>query len=220
MPHPFPPPDARFPLILPDGTPHEGTVFRKAVIDRPQFTAGDYSYASVDTPPTDWLARLAPYLFPQSTERLILGKFCQIADGATFVTASANHRKDGFSTYPFAVFDGGFDTDRASLPGGGPDTVLGHDVWLGRNVTVLPGARLGDGVIVGTGAVEGGVVPPYAVVASNPGRVVRLRFVPDTVARLQQIAWWDLPIEAILTHESAICGADLAVVEAAATQIR
>lgn len=217
MTQPFPDPDTRNPLILPDGTAHAGTVFLKAVIGHPRFIVGDYSYASTTHPPEDWATHLAPYLFPASDERLILGKFCQIADGAVFITASANHRRDGFSTFPFAVFDHATAADRPSLPDwAGPDTVLGHDVWLGKDARVLPGAKLGNGVIVGAGAVVGGEVPDYAVVAGNPGRVVRMRFDDRTIARLNALAWWDWPITRILAHEAAICGADLAALEGAA----
>lgn len=219
MPRPFPDAAERHPLILPDGTPHAGTVFLKAVIDHPRIEVGAFSYASSAAPPEDWAARLAPYLLPQSAERLVIGRFCQIADGAVFVTASANHRHDGFSTYPFAVFDGGFAEGRPSLPAdpaGFPDTVIGHDVWIGRGATILPGARLGNGVIVGAGAVVGGRVPAYAVVAGNPARTVRMRFPPAAIARLEAIGWWDWPIGRILAHEAAICGADLAALERAA----
>src|SRR6056297_1965137 len=165
----FPDPDTRNPLILPDGSAHAGTVFLKAVIDHPRFVVGDYSYASATYPPDDWAMHLAPYLFPVSDERLVLGKFCQIADGVVFITASANHRRDGFSTFPFAVFEGDFDNARPSLPEPtGTDTVIGNDVWIGKDARILPGAQLGDGVIVGAGAVVGGAVPPYTVVAGNP----------------------------------------------------
>lgn len=216
MSAPFPDPETRNPLILPDGTPHAGTVFLKAVIDHPRFIVGDYSYASVNTPPEDWAAHLAPYLFETSDEKLILGKFCQIADGAHFITSSANHRRDGFSTFPFAVFDHVTARGRPSLPDwSGPDTVLGHDVWLGKDARILPGAVLGNGVIVGAGAVVRGEVPDYAVVAGNPGRVVKMRFDPATIARLNDLAWWDWPIEHILAHEAAICGGDLEALERA-----
>lgn len=216
MPVPFPSPDSRYPLTLPDGTIHPGTVFLNAVIDHPRFVAGDYSYASAFDPPEDWAGRLAPYLFPHSEEKLIFGKFCQIADGAVFITASANHRRDGFSTFPFAVFEGDFDNARPSLPETkGPDTVIGNDVWIGKDARILPGARLGDGVIVGAGAVVGGAVPPYTVVAGNPGRVVKTRFDPSTVRRLCDIAWWDWPIAHILANEAVICEGDLAALEAA-----
>ena len=215
MPRPFPAPDTRNPLILPDGSVHDGTVFLKSVIDHPRIDVGDYSYASAHVPPDDWAAHLAPYLSPFSAERLAIGRFCQIADGALFITASANHRRDGFSTYPFAVFDG-FGDHRASLPGPGPDTVIGNDVWIGQGARILPGAQLGDGVIVGAGAVVGGAVPAYSVVAGNPGRIVGRRFDAATVRRLCRLRWWTWPIAHILRHEAAICGGDLAALEAAA----
>lgn len=214
MPGDFPAPETRHPLVLPDATVHEGTVFLKAVIDHPRWEVGDYSYASAHRPPEDWARHLAPYLFEASAERLVVGRFCQIADGAMFITASANHRHDGFSTYPFAIFSG-FGEGRPSLPSpvreNFPDTVIGHDVWIGQGARILPGARIGTGTIVGAGAVVGGTVPPYSVVAGNPARPVRRRFGPETVERLLDLAWWDWPIDRILAREAAISGGDPAL---------
>jgi virginiamycin A acetyltransferase len=178
------------------------------VIGHPRIEVGAYSYASSFDPPEDWAARLAPYLYDFSPERLVIGRFCQIADQVTFITSSANHRYDGFSSYPFAVF-GGPKEGRASLPGPGPDTVVGHDVWIGRGASILPGARIGNGVISGAGAVVGGSVPSYSVVAGNPGTVLRRRFPEVVIAELERLAWWDWPIERILEAEEAICGADI-----------
>jgi virginiamycin A acetyltransferase len=132
-----------------------------------------------------------------------------------FITASANHRMDGFSTFPFAIFDR-VGERRPSLPGPGPDTQIGHDVWIGQGARILPGAQVGDGVIIGAGAVVGGSVPPYAIVTGNPARVVRRRFDEATIAALLELAWWDWPIDRILAQEAAICGADLAALRAAA----
>ncbi|MDQ2095957.1 CatB-related O-acetyltransferase [Rhodalgimonas zhirmunskyi] len=211
----FPTSDTRNPLPLPDGSVHEGTVFLKAVIDHPRFIVGDFSYASTQTPPEDWVARLAPYLFDFAPERLVIGKFCQIADGVKFITASANHRYDGFSSYPFAVFHGEAD-GAPSIPTQGPDTIIGNDVWIGQGARILPGARLGDGCIVGAGAVVAGNVPAYSIIAGNPARVLRRRFDDATIETLQRIAWWDWPIDRIVAAEAAICGADIAALMKAA----
>jgi virginiamycin A acetyltransferase len=212
-PRPFARPDAAYPIILPDGTADPGTVYLAAVIDHPRIEVGAYTYASAHHPPADWAAHLAPYTYPFSPEKLVIGRFCQIADGAVFVTASANHRRDGISTYPFAIFGGGGAAGRPSLPGPGPDTVIGHDVWIGARATILPGARIGPGCIIGAGAVVGGSIPPYSVVAGNPGRVIRARFDGATVAQLLDLAWWDWPIDRILQAEAAICGGDIAALE-------
>ena len=211
----FPSPNTPHPILLPDGTVHQGTVFLNAVIDHPQITVGDYSYASSFDPPADWAARLAPYLMAFSPETLTIGRFCQIADRVTFITSSANHRYDGFSSFPFAVFSGGDWCGHPSFPDPGPDTVVEHDVWIGHGATILPGAHLGSGVIVGAGAVVGGTVDPYSIVAGNPARVLRKRFDDATIAALLQLAWWDWPIERIVRNEAAICGADLDMLTAA-----
>ncbi|MEL6203978.1 MAG: CatB-related O-acetyltransferase [Pseudomonadota bacterium] len=215
----YPSPDTLHPLILPGGAVHRGAVFLKSAVSNPRIEVGDYTYAFDRDPPDDWAGRLAPYLYDFAPERLVIGRFCQIAHGVRFITASANHRHDGISTYPFAIFGGGPAEGRPSMPGAGPDTHVGHDVWLGEGAVVLPGARIGSGAIVGAGAVVSGVVPDYAVVVGNTGRVVRRRFDEASVVRLLAIAWWDWPIEAILANEAAICGGDVAALEAEAERV-
>ena len=213
MSGPFADPNTLNPVRLPDGSAHAGTVFLKAALDHPRIEVGDYSYASAHHPPEDWAAHLAPYLYPFSPERLRIGKFCQIASGVQFITASANHRHDGISTFPFMVFGGGDPAGRPSMTAPGRHTVIGHDVWIGTGATILPGARIGHGVIVGAGAVVAGDVPAYAVIAGNPARVVRQRFDAHTVARLERLAWWDWPIDTILEAEAEICGGDIDALE-------
>ncbi|MBP0481304.1 CatB-related O-acetyltransferase [Sagittula salina] len=215
MPALFALPDAQesHPITLPDGTRHAGTVHLNRVIAHPRFAIGDYTYASDFDPPEDWAARLAPYLFAVSAETLRIGRFCQIAQGVRFITASANHQIDGLSAYPFAAMDPerrvGFQPDRR-------DTVIGHDVWLGFGAMVLPGASIGNGAIVGAGSVVRGAVPDYAVVIGNPGRVVRMRFAEAEVARLNALAWWDWPPEALSRGRAALEAGDLKSLETCA----
>ncbi|MEC3861484.1 CatB-related O-acetyltransferase [Mesobacterium sp. TK19101] len=218
MPAQFPAPDVRNPVILPDGTAHPGTVFLKPVIEHPRIEVGDYTYASAHHPPQDWGATLAPYLFPFSPEKLVIGKFCQIASGVQFITASANHRYDGFSSYPFAIFDGATAPGRPSMPGPGRDTMVGHDVWIGAGAMILPGAEIGNGVIIGAGSVVGGRIPAYSIVGGNPAQVLRPRFAPEIVTELQKLCWWDWPIDRILQSEAAICGGDLDALRKAAAR--
>ena len=216
MPGPIADPDTLHPVVLPDGTRHAGTVFLKpAVAGHARIDAGDYSYASAHTPPDDWPAHLAPYLYDFSPERLRIGKFCQLADGVTFITASANHRYSGFSSFPFMIFTGEGPA-APSMPDPGPDTTVGHDVWIGQGARIMPGAYIGNGVIIGAGSVVAGKVPDYAIVGGNPGRVLRMRFDDATIAKLLEIAWWDWPIDRIVAHEAAIVGADIAALTAAA----
>lgn len=211
---PFPSPDTCHPVTLPDGSTHANTVFLKPVLTHPRIEVGAYTYASAHSAPDDWAKCLAPYLYPFSPERLVIGKFCQIADGVQFITASANHRYDGFSSFPFAIFDGA-DPARPSMPAPGADTVVGHDVWFGTGARVMPGARIGNGAIIGAGAVVAGEIPPYTIVAGSPARIVKKRFDEATISALQKLEWWHWPITAILAAEAAICGGDLVALQAA-----
>lgn len=209
---PLPDPKTAFPITLPDGSKHAGTVLLSAVIDQDNIKVGDYTYASDFTPPDDWAPHLAPYLFPFSAETLRIGKFCQIAHGVRFITSSANHAMDGLSCYPFPVFG-------HTVPDGyQPDkryTVVGSDVWLGYGAMILPGADIGHGAIIGAGAVVRGTVPPYGIVTGNPGTVAKKRFGEATIAELLDIAWWHWPKEKIERAIPAIMAGDIGALKAA-----
>ena len=201
---------ARRPMRFPDGRDNPCMAHLAAVIDHPNITVGDYTYANDFDPPEDWAARLAPYTYAGAPERLEMGRFCQIAHGARFITASANHAMDGFSTYPFPVFDNTKLEHYKDSFAGLPDMVIGHDCWIGHGALILPGAELGHGVIVGAGAVVTGRVPDFAIVAGNPARIVRMRFGPEMVARLLALAWWDWPLNRIEAAVPALMAGDAA----------
>jgi len=216
LPRRLPAPDTLHPVLLPDGSVHEPTVFLQPAIDHPNITVGRYAYYSPLAPVADVAAELAPYLYPGCPERLEIGAFVQVAHGVRFITASANHPRRGITTYPFRIFDmasaGKYLEENAATG----DTVIGPDVWLGFGAMVLPGVRIGAGAIVAAGAVVGAEVPPYAIVAGNPARVVRMRFPPDAVERLLALAWWDWPVEAIRAALPALEAADVGALAALA----
>lgn len=191
--------------------PDDSVVFLAGAIDHPNISVGAYSYAHDPVRTGDWAARLAPYLFDGAPERLRIGKFCQIAAGVCFVTASADHPRRGLSTYPFAAFNPSRLAAALTDAGDGEiDTVIGNDCWLGRDALILPRARLGDGVIVGARAVVGGAVPDYAIVAGNPAGIVRMRFSPDEIDALKRLAWWDWPEARIAKAIPALESGDVA----------
>lgn len=206
---------ARNPMRFADGRENPCMAQLAAVIDHPNIEVGDFTYANDFDPPQDWAARLAPYTYAGAPEKLRIGRFCQIAHGVRFITASANHRM-GLSTFPFPIFE----PTKLDLYKGSfndlPDTVIGHDCWLGHDALVLPGARLGHGVIVGAGAVVGGTVPDYAIVAGNPARVLRMRLAEADVSRMLALAWWDWPLHQIEAALPAIMGSDVAALLRAA----
>ncbi|WP_412554167.1 CatB-related O-acetyltransferase [Shimia sp. MIT1388] len=208
---PLPDPKTAFPITLPDGSKHAGTVLLSAVIDQDNIKVGDYTYASDFDPPEDWAQRLVPYLYPFSQGALHIGKFCQIAHGVRFITSSANHAMDGLSCYPFPIFG---ETVPEDYQPDKRDTVVGHDVWLGYGAMVLPGAQIGHGAIIGAGAVVRGTVPPYGIVTGNPGTVVKKRFDEATITQLLDIAWWDWPKGKIDRVIPAIMAGDIAALKA------
>lgn len=212
----FPSALTRHPVALPDGSAHPGTVFLRAVIDHPNIEVGDYAYYSDFGPVEDCASRLAPYLFPGAPERLVIGRFAQIAHGVRFITASAYHPMSGLSCFPFRIFDPATMGDYADECARRGDTVVGPDVWLGLEARVMAGVTIGAGAIIGAQAVVTRDVPPYAVAVGNPARVVRRRFPPDEVARLLRLAWWDWPIARILAALPAIEAGDLDALERAA----
>ncbi len=208
-------PTQRNPMVMPDGTVIPSVVYLNRVIDHPRMEIGDFTYFGPVEAVEDYAGTLAPYLFPLSPERLVIGKFCQIAHGVRFITSSANHSMRGFSTYPFDNFRLTAETSTEDIEAmftaatGKGDTVVGNDVWIGMDAKILPGVTIGDGAIIGAGAVVAADVPPYHIVVGNPARVVKPRF-PDTVIRtLVEIRWWDWPLEMIERKLAAIKGADI-----------
>jgi virginiamycin A acetyltransferase len=156
--------------------------------------------------------------YPFIGDRLVIGKFCAIAEGARFIMNGANHAMSGFSTYPFNIFghgwEEGFDVRTWEAENRG-DTVVGNDVWIGMEAVILPGIRIGDGAIVAAKSVVTHDVPAYAIVAGNAAKVVKMRFDDKTVKRLLKVAWWDWPQDKVSRNLDAIRGADIEALEAA-----
>jgi len=174
-------PQKKHPMVMPDGTVVMQVVHLKEVIDHPRIEVGAFSYYHNFEVLDDYAAYLAPYLFPLSLERLVIGKFVQMAHGVRFITASANHDMSGFSTYPFRNFTMGPETTGEDIvamfhkSGSRGDTVVGNDVWIGMDATIMPGVTVGDGAIIGAKAVVTKDVAPYTVVGGNPARPIKKR---------------------------------------------
>ncbi|KQT69816.1 MULTISPECIES: CatB-related O-acetyltransferase [unclassified Aureimonas] len=197
---------------------HRRIVFLKAVVDHPLIEIGDYTYYDDPEAPERFVERCVSHHYDFIGDRLIIGRFCALATGVRFVMNGANHAMTGFSTYPFNIFGGGWEAgfDLATVQAGWKgDTVVGDDVWIGEGATILPGVRIGSGAIVAMGSMVTGDVPPYAIVAGNPARLVRRRFDEATIERLLALGWWSWPADKISRNLGAIRGADLDKLEAA-----
>ena len=197
---------------------HTRVGFLKPLIEAPNVEIGDFTYYDDPEGPDRFIEKCVLHHYPFIGDRLVIGRFCSIAEGARFIMNGANHPISGFSTYPFNIFghgwERGFDPDAWSREARG-DTVIGNDVWIGMEAVILPGIKIGDGSIVAARSVVSHDVPPYSIVAGNPARVVKARFDAGTTRRLIAIAWWNWPADKITRNLNAIRGADIAQLEAA-----
>jgi virginiamycin A acetyltransferase len=165
----------------------------KPTITRPNIEVGDFTYYSGE----DFESRVTHH-YEFCGDRLIIGKFCQIASDVAFIMNGANHKMSGVSTFPFYIFERWEQAQPplSEMPVKG-DTVIGNDVWIGQNATILPGVHIGDGAIVGLNSVVGSNVEPYTIVAGNPAKSVRRRFDDELIGLLLRFRWWDKPVEEI-----------------------
>lgn len=123
----------------------------------------------------------------------------------------ANHRMHSITTYPFNIMGNGWEKSAPTLtdlPLKG-DTVIGNDVWIGQNVTVMPGVHIGDGAIIAANSVVVKDIPPYYIAGGNPCNMIRKRSDDELIDYLLAITWWDWPASKIPNHLEALCSGDI-----------
>lgn len=163
---------------------------------KPNIKIGRYSYGN-------------PKLLTWSDkENITIGSFCSIADEVV-IFGGGEHRHDWITTSPIRVL--------FNLPGalvdGHPhtkgETRIGNDVWIGYRSMILSGVVVGDGAIIGAGAVVTKDVPPYAIAAGNPAKVFKYRFDEETRGTLLRVRWWEWEIEKIVDNVHILCCNDV-----------
>ena len=172
---------------------YKTSVFLQNVVSAPNISVGDYTYYDSAEHPEDFEKTQVLFNYPDFGDKLVIGKFCQIAHGTTFIMGAANHRLSSISTYPFNVMGKTWNKatpDHLSeLPHKG-DIVIGNDVWLGRECVIMPGVKIGNGAIVAA----------YSVVK---------RFDDELISLLLQWKWWDLEGDELFESLSILVNPDL-----------
>lgn len=172
---------------------YENEIYVKPTITNPNIVVGDFTYIA-----DSQFESHVTHHYEWNGDRLVIGKFCQIAAGVEFVMNGANHQMNAVSTFPFYTLEG-WEMEPPSpedMPLKG-DTVIGNDVWIGQNAVILPGVIIGDGAIIGANSVVGKDVGPYTIAVGNPAKVLRKRFDDELIDLLLAFKWWDKEIEEI-----------------------
>ena len=168
-------------------------IYVKPTIKNPNIIVGDFTYIA----DSEFESHVTHH-YEWNNDKLIIGKFCQIASGVEFVMNGANHQMNAVSTFPFYTLEGWNMNapEMSDMPIKG-DTIIGNDVWIGQNAVILPGVNIGDGAIIGANAVVGSDVTPYTIAVGNPAKKIRKRFDDELIELLLKFQWWNKSIEEI-----------------------
>jgi len=202
----FPSPNTLYPLSV--GL--KRTVFLKNIIKNPNIIVGDYSFYDDENNPQNF-EKNVKYHYDFIGDKLIIGKFCQIAQDVKFLMNGIFHNHNYLTAYPFAIFDSEIPKKYPKsviFPDKG-DTIIGNDVWIGFNATIMPGIHIGNGAIIGTNALVTKNVPDYAIVGGNPAKIIRMRFDEKTIERLLEIKWWDWEIDEIIANLDSLLNTEI-----------
>lgn len=135
--------------------------------------------------------------YPGSEKGITIGSFCSISRGVVFITGGI-HPMHWVSTFPFRAQFGMPGAYEDGTPSSKGDIVVGSDVWIGTEAMIHSGVTIGDGAVVAARSVVTRDVPPYAIVAGVPAKIVRFRFDDSVIRSLLRIRWWEWDDESVL----------------------
>ena len=131
-----------------------------------------------------------------------IGSFCSIAENIQ-IFIGGNHRPDWITTYPFKYSYG------VGHPSSNGDVIIGNDVWIGANSTIMSGVTIGDGVVIANNSHVVKNVEPYTIIGGNPAKPIRKRFDDETIEKLLKLKWWDFDIDEINSITPILCSDNL-----------
>jgi acetyltransferase-like isoleucine patch superfamily enzyme len=138
---------------------------------------------------------------------LTIGQFCSIANGVTFLSSNTSHPTQFMSTYNLGgnqrIKSEAKNLSHSYYEGLEWDNQIsiGHDVWIGEGVTIKNGVKIGNGAVLGMGALVTKDCEPFGIYGGVPARLIRYRFNEATRKEIEEMAWWDWPMERIQKEE-------------------
>jgi virginiamycin A acetyltransferase len=151
-----------------------------------------------------------PYIVNALASAVIIGNYCSFGRNVSIVPCHAHlpaYKEDErflVSTFRITGYPGW--QQKCTLRGKDNFVIIGNDVWVGINATILAGVRIGDGAVIGAGSVVTRSVPSYAIVAGVPAKIIRYRYTAEQRAELLKIAWWNWADEKVKTYASDFYG--------------
>lgn len=137
------------------------------------------------------------FLLYKKDDNIQIGSFCSFAYGVILIS-SGEHNYSAISNFPFysKILNKGDEEDTFSK---GP-IIIGNDVWVGANATILSGVTIGDGAVIAAGSLVVKDVPPYAIVGGVPAKVIKFRFTQEIISCLLEIRWWDMEDDLLIKN--------------------
>lgn len=161
---------------------HNGTI-AKDIFFIDCVTVGRYTYGAIDA------------LTYNKFSKLKIGDFCSIGPNVSFIL-SADHNINTISSFPFKV-----KVMKEKLEGiSKGDIIVDNDVWIGYGSVILSGVHIGQGAVIAAGSVVTKNVPPYAIMGGVPAKIIKYRFEPGIIAKLEKIDFSKLDEKLIEKH--------------------
>lgn len=166
-------------------------------IEKFGFKIGDYTYGK---PELHWLGEPVT---------LVIGKYCSIADNVKLFLGGG-HRTDWVTTYPFShIKDWPEAHNILGHPVAKGDIVIGNDVWLANNSTIMGNVNIGNGAVIGANSVVAKDIEPYHIAAGNPATSKKIRFTDTEIEMLEEMKWWDWPREQVVECVDLLCSSNI-----------
>lgn len=163
-------------------------------INRKKYNIGEGSYLGNNT-------------VISNPEQTVIGKYCSIshevyigptAHSLHYLTTNSFIENEDNGTIDNAIVVPKNNLVKPEFETSKP-VIIGNDVWIGLRAIIMPGVKIGDGAVIATGAIVTKDIPPYAIAAGVPAKIIKYRFSPQIIDELLKLKWWDYPKDFIIT---------------------